>query len=72
MVRLNNVVGQVKAKGLVDGVVAGQFSTVIYSPRTKRSRSSYYTINQIKLLKYKQGNLMKKELRIGTALKISY
>ena len=51
--------GQVKAKGLVDGVVAGCFPQ-LYSPRTKRSRSSYYTINQIKLLKYKQGNLMKK------------
>ena len=55
--------GQVKAKGLVDGVVAGCFPQ-LYTALGPNAPDQVITflINQIKLLKYKQGNLMKKYL----------
>ena len=56
--------GQVKAKGLVDGVVAGCFPQLYTALGPNAPRSSYYAINQIKLLKYKQGNLKIKALAV--------
>ena len=44
--------GQVKAKGLVDGVVAGCFPQ-LYTALGPNAPDQVITINQIKLLKYK-------------------